>query len=445
MHLLLETSAGYALFNVSEKKLNKITDWKAFEESNEVMSTVKLSAFKEFKDLADGMKAGAKMIHGKLSVNLKKFLRSNLPEDSKLLISEKRLGREIAEALEIDVDSSSKVGDLCRAVRLSIFSLLPQLSEPELKNMSLGLAHGLGRFKIKFSADKVDTMVIQAIGLQQDLDKELNNYLMRLKEWYGYHFPELTAILGDGLVYAKAVREIGNKKNSRHANLSEILNDDLIHDINNASDMSCGIDISDVDIEYINNLCDQIIELDEYRSSLNEYLKSRMLAVSPNLTEVVGEVISAKLIAKAGSLVNLAKLPASTLQILGAEKALFKAMKSKKNTPKYGIIYQAKLVANSTGKAKGKIARALASKCSLCVRVDALNEEDEENDFKIGENSRKYLEKKLDYLEKEEKNNTGISNKISKGPSGNTGSFNKNNNFKKDFNVSKPKFVKKLH
>jgi nucleolar protein 58 len=97
-----------------------------------------------------------------------------------------------------------------------------------------------------------------------------------------------------------------------------------------------------------------------------------MQALAPNLTAVVGELVGARLICHAGSLVNLAKCPASTVQILGAEKALFKAIKTRHNTPKYGIIYQAQLVSATSSKYKGKVSRALAAKCSLCVRCDAL-------------------------------------------------------------------------
>lgn len=99
-----------------------------------------------------------------------------------------------------------------------------------------------------------------------------------------------------------------------------------------------------------------------------------MQAIAPNLTQMVGEVVGARLIAHAdaGSLVNLAKFPASTVQILGAEKALFTAIKTKKNTSKYGLIYQASLVGQAQSKIKGKISRALAAKCSLCIRCDAL-------------------------------------------------------------------------
>ena len=121
-----------------------------------------------------------------------------------------------------------------------------------------------------------------------------------------------------------------------------------------------------------------------------------MMSVAPNLSNLVGEIIAAKLIAKAGSLINLAKFSASTLQIIGAEKALFKAMRSKKQTPKYGIIYQTKMVGSANGRAKGKIARALAAKSSLCVRVDALAE-DEEIDFSTA--AKVYLENRLKFME----------------------------------------------
>merc|ERR1711944_236686 len=108
---------------------------------------------------------------------------------------------------------------------------------------------------------------------------------------------------------------------------------------------------------------------------LYNYLKNRMVAIAPNLTILVGELVGARLIAHAGTLMNLAKHPASTVQILGAEKALFKALKTKHDTPKYGLIYHAQLVGSSGTKLKGKVSRMLAAKASLACRVDALGEE----------------------------------------------------------------------
>ena len=100
-----------------------------------------------------------------------------------------------------------------------------------------------------------------------------------------------------------------------------------------------GTEISDSDIAHIHSLCDQVISISQYRSQLAEYLRNRMSAIAPNLTVLVGELVGARLISHAGSLLNLAKHPASTIQILGAEKALFRALKTKHDTPKYGLIY----------------------------------------------------------------------------------------------------------
>merc|ERR1711973_200637 len=124
-----------------------------------------------------------------------------------------------------------------------------------------------------------------------------------------------------------------------------------------------------------NYLCDQIIQISEYRMTLYDYLRNRMQAIAPNLTILVGELVGARLISHAGSLMNLAKHPASTVQILGAEKALFKALKTKHDTPKYGLIYHAQLVGQASAKLKGKVSRMLAAKAAIATRVDALGEE----------------------------------------------------------------------
>jgi nucleolar protein 56 len=92
--------------------------------------------------------------------------------------------------------------------------------------------------------------------------------------------------------------------------------------------------------------------------------------VAPNLTTLVGENVGAKLISHSGSLSNLSKYPASTVQILGAEKALFRALKTKTNTPKYGLLYHSSFIGRAIGKNKGKISRFLANKCSIAARLD---------------------------------------------------------------------------
>merc|ERR1719290_321235 len=156
-----------------------------------------------------------------------------------------------------------------------------------------------------------------------------------------------------------------------------------------------GSEISDEDILNIKELADQIIEIMEYRGQLYDYLKNRMMAIAPNLTALVGELVGARLIAHAGSLMNLAKHPASTVQILGAEKALFRALKTRKDTPKYGLIYHASMVGQTTAKNKGKISRMLAAKTSLAIRYDALGED---TNAEMGVENRAKLEARLRHL-----------------------------------------------
>jgi nucleolar protein 58 len=177
-----------------------------------------------------------------------------------------------------------------------------------------------------------------------------------------------------------------------------------------AAEISMGTEISDEDLEATGSLAEQVVDLTEHRQNLSNYLASRMQALAPNLTALVGDLVGARLIAHAGSLMNLAKSPGSTIQILGAEKALFRALKTKHDTPKYGLIYHASLIGQATGKNKGKIARMLAAKSALGLRVDALStwgissqdtskEPTEEEKSQIGRDARVGIERRLRALE----------------------------------------------
>lgn len=274
--------------------------------------------------------------------------------------------------LSLNLISDSTTTDLYRSIRNHLPSLIPGLLPEDISTMSLGLSHSLSRHKLKFSPDKVDTMIVQAISLLDDLDKELNTYAMRVKEWYGWHFPEMGRILNDNLAYARVIRSMGMRTNAAKADLSEILPEEIETAVKAAAEVSMGTEITSDDLDNIQSLAEQVIEFTDYRALLSGYLSARMAAIAPNLTALVGDLVGARLIAHAGSLMNLAKSPASTIQILGAEKALFRALKTKHDTPKYGLLYHASLVGQATGKNKGKIARMLATKATLGLRVDAL-------------------------------------------------------------------------
>ena len=306
--------------------------------------------------------------------------------------------------------SDSTTSELYRAIRSHLPALIPGLLPQDISTMSLGLSHSLSRHKLKFSPDKVDTMIVQAIALLDDLDKELNTYAMRVKEWYGWHFPEMGRIVNDNLAYAKVILQMGMRTSAATTDLAEVLPEDIETAVKAAAEVSMGTEITAEDLDNIQALADQVVNFTEYRQQLSSYLSARMTAIAPNLTSLVGELVGARLIAHAGSLMNLAKSPASTIQILGAEKALFRALKTKHDTPKYGLIYHASLIGQATGKNKGKMARMLATKTAIGVRVDALAEWSahgegkgdqvtEEEKAALGIESRAKLERRLRMLE----------------------------------------------
>merc|ERR1712087_611075 len=161
---------------------------------------------------------------------------------------------------------------------------------------------------------------------------------------------------------------MGLRKNCPNCDLSSILDEVTETQLRNMAKISMGSEITQSDLTNIQSLATQVLDLSEYRDELYDYLRKRMMAIAPNLTLMVGELVGARLLSHAGSLVSLAKYPASTVQILGAEKALFRALKTKSDTPKYGLIYHASLVGQAAPKNKGKISRVLAAKAALAIR-----------------------------------------------------------------------------
>nr|CAD1833377.1 unnamed protein product [Ananas comosus var. bracteatus] len=402
MLVLFETPAGFALFKVlDEGKLDKVEDlWKEFSTSESAKKVVKLKGFCKFENTSDALSAATLLIDGKPSKALRKFLRVHCDGET-LAVADSKLGNAIKEKLKIDCLHNSTVMELMRGLRSQLTELISGMAVQDLAPMSLGLSHSLSRYKLKFSAEKVDTMIIQAIGLLDDLDKELNTYAMRVREWYGWHFPELSKIVQDNIQYAKVVKLMSNRVNADNLDFSEAK--EVEKELKAAAQLSMGTEISEIDLENIKQLCDQVLSLAEYRAQLYDYLKSRMNTIAPNLTALVGELVGARLIAHGGSLLNLAKQPGSTIQILGAEKALFRALKTKHATPKYGLIYHASLIGQAAPKHKGKISRSLAAKTALAIRYDALHDgqdQGEENpDNSLGLENRAKLEARLRVLE----------------------------------------------
>ena len=352
------------------------------------------------------LEEAASLKEGKVPTLLTSLLEDLKSEKkASVAVADMKLGTAISNLPDLNISpvSGSNTMDVFRGIRENLSSLIPGLAQENIDRMSLGLSHSMSRHKLKFSADKIDSMIIQAIKLLDDMDKELNVYAMRTKEWYGWHFPEMAKILNDNLAYARVVLHVGMRTSMSGSDLSEILPEEMEAALKAAAEISMGTEITDEDLDNIKLLADQVITYTEYRAQLSSYLESRMRAIAPNLTALVGYLVGARLIAHAGSLINLAKSPGSTIQILGAEKALFRALKTKHDTPKYGLIYHSSLIGQATGRNKGKIARMLSAKAALGLRVDALGNDDEEADDEeramLGLTNRIKLENHLRKLE----------------------------------------------
>ncbi|XP_063227967.1 nucleolar protein 58 [Bacillus rossius redtenbacheri] len=401
MLVLFETPAGYAIFKLlDEKKLAQTENlYKDFETPEAASKIVKLKHFEKFLDTTEALAATTATVEGKLGKGLKKLLKKLVGKElqEQLLVADAKLGNAIKDKLNLSCMSNTSVQELMRCIRSQMDGLLAGFPKKEMAAMALGLAHSLSRYKLKFSPDKVDTMIVQAVCLLDDLDKELNKYVMRCREWYGWHFPELGRLVTDQIAYAKTIKIIGTRDCTASADLSDILPQEIEDQVKEAAEISMGTEISEEDVLNIQSLCDEIIEMTGYRTQLYDYLQARMMAIAPNLTVLVGDLVGARLISHSGSLINLAKQPASTIQILGAEKALFRALKARKDTPKYGLIYHAGLVGQTSTLNKGKISRMLAAKTALASRVDALGEESASID--LGAEHKVKIERRIKFLE----------------------------------------------
>lgn len=321
--------------------------------------------------------------------DLKNFLTTNLPKVKKegkakfkLGVSEAKLGSAIQEETGAPCECNEMVGELLRGVRAHFSTFIKGLTDSDMSRAQLGLAHSYSRAKVKFNVNKADNMIIQAIALLDTLDKDVNTFVMRVREWYSWHFPELVKIVNDNYQYAKLTLLIKDKSSLTEESLEgmkEVLGDEeKAREVLDASRSSMGQDISPIDLINIEAFARRVISLAEYRQKLFTYLSDKMHAVAPNLSALIGELVGARLISHAGSLTNLAKYPASTVQILGAEKALFRALKTKGNTPKYGLIFHSSFIGRAKQRNKGRISRYLANKCSIASRIDAFLENNTE-------------------------------------------------------------------
>eukprot|EP01134_Creolimax_fragrantissima_P007116 CFRG7116T1 len=410
LYVLFESASGYGLFEMAESEgiaLKKEAIQTAVTDLARFGKICKLKAFAPFRSAVEALENINCISEGILHDYLRDFLEANLPKVKPgkkakftLGIADSKLGTQLSETLNVQCEGGDLSKEIIRGIRFHFDKLITAMRPGDYEKAQLGLSHSYSRSKVKFNVNRVDNMIIQAICLLDQLDKDINLFSMRAKEWNSYCFPELAKVVTDNYIYAKTARFVSDKSSLNDKSvedLEEIVGDSAkAKQVFQAAKSSMGMDVSEVDRNSINSFLDRVISLSEYRMKLNTYLIAKMDAVSPNLSKLIGPVVGARLISQAGSLTNLAKAPASTVQILGAEKALFRALKTKGNTPKYGLIYHSSFIGRAAAKNKGRISRFLANKCTIASRIDCFSDVPTS---KFGDVMREQVEERLAFYE----------------------------------------------
>jgi len=217
-----------------------------------------------------------------------------------------------------------------------------------------------------------DVHVIRAVSLLNDLDNAFNLLAENCIEWYASHFPEMHSLVRDNESYLRIVKEFGERKAISEKKLEKILGENAKgKGLEEKAKKSMGSAIPKPALEQVRLLASNSLALKEERKKLRDFIEEKMNVYAPNFSELAGPVLGARLLALASGLKQLAMMPASTIQLLGAEKALFRHLKNKKSKgPKYGFIYGHPLIKRAPSKHKGKLARSLAGKLVLCIRSD---------------------------------------------------------------------------
>ena len=244
--------------------------------------------------------------------------------------------------------------------------------------------------KVRRISEKLDLHISQSINALDELDKIINVIGARLREWYGLHFPELDYLIQNIFTYAEIVKLAGNRNNIDLNMLENLGIESKRADmILVAVQRSKGGDILEENLSIIKKLANEVIMQTELRKILAQQIEEMMEKIAPNIKELLTATVGARLMAKAGSLQKLSVMPASTIQIIGAEKALFRSLKTGAPPPKHGILFQHPILHSAPKWQRGKMARAIASKVAIAARIDLFR--NGEKDLHISEQLNKRI------------------------------------------------------
>jgi nucleolar protein 56 len=284
--------------------------------------------------------------------------------------------------------------------RENIAEYLNQLSiiksQDEISSYRYSVAIRLSKAKLSAASGEKDLLVKNAVDAIDEVDKAINVLVMRAREWYSIHHPSLSELVQDQDQFAQILKFCCGKEDMNKECLEKTgLPESIIEQVMNAITGDIGADMKEIDLAIIQNLAQTIDGLNNTRKELEFYVTTVMKKIAPNMTALVGPLIGARLISLAGSLKELARKPSSTIQVYGAEKALFRSLKTGADPPKHGIIYRVSEINSSPYWQRGKIARALAGKLSIASRIDAYAERD------VGESLRESFLARVEEIQKQ--------------------------------------------
>ena len=292
-------------------------------------------------------------------------------EVQEIVLEDEKLARNIQEQFDIQT-LTEKGNSIFKNFREQSFSIAKEegINNFQFILQSVGLLQS--QKKIKRASERRDKMVAQAIKAIDDIDQTLNLFSTRIREWYGLHFPELDKVENHE-TYVGLVGALGPRDRFIVSEIQRITGIplDKAKEIEGYVKNSIGAEMDEADLESLVKFARITDDLYKVRKESEHYIETTMREVAPNVTAIVGALLGARIISIAGGLLELARLPASTVQVLGAEKALFRAIKTGSKPPKHGVLFQKPEIHNAKWWLRGKIARAIAGKLTIAARVDA--------------------------------------------------------------------------
>jgi nucleolar protein 56 len=312
------------------------------------------------------------------------FENANLAEDAQ---RRQKINVAVANPAEIAVLHS-------RMVEVATTSGFAK-DQAELNAWNRNVSMELAKLRIKGAVEKRDLVISQGIQTLDSLDQTVNLFMSRLREWYGIYFPELDRLIEKHETYARLVTNLGARESFTEQNLeAENIPKERTQLIAKAAESSMGADVVENDLMQVQALAKDVLVFYELRKNMEDYVDHTMEEIAPNIRAVAGALLGARMISIAGSLQNLAMRPASTIQVLGAEKALFRSLKTGARPPKHGLIFQHTLLHDAKRWQRGKIARVIAGKLAIAARADAFSE----NKHYIGDKLKADINKRIDEI-----------------------------------------------